>query len=210
MNINVKNHIMGASKTSYYHFLGLIIIVAAIPGIVIISPNFENGLSIFSLFSFILTTSLLYMAMHDIGRIDKKPYNWNRYPLKGLLLGFLGFLPYFIVELGLIYVARKYISPNAVPYSGVNMKGYVTEILYLPYFWIMRLINSKDKIPSVTYLTSVIPLIYMSAVSGFGYIMGFKDKLIIKNAPKGKWFKYLVYGREKLKNEKRAKANRKL
>lgn len=210
MNINVKDHIKGASKTAYNHFLGWIIAVAPIPAIAIISPNFEKPLAVCSLFSLILTTSLLYIAMHDIGEIDKKPYNWSRYPAKGFVLGLLGFLPYFIVELVLIFVAQKYISPEPVPFAGVNMRGYITEMLYMPFFWIMRLINSKDKIPSVTYFTSVIPLFYMSAVSGFGYFMGFKDKRIIKNVPKGEWFKYLVYGREKKKNERQAKANRKL
>jgi hypothetical protein len=196
MNISVKNHIQGANKTIYYFFLNILLSWAAAPAIVIFLPNFLIPQTVYTIIVTLIMTFLLYTAMFDFGQRDQLPYNWARYPLKGFVCGLIGFLPCSIAEAFVIFLANKYlVVPGEIVME--TARGYVTQILYMPFLWIYVLIKKGPYVPEVTYSTFWIPAIYFSIVCGIGYLMGYKGKKLFKETSVKDLRKFFVYRKEK-------------
>ncbi len=208
MNINIKTHLLGMRSVIYYYILGVAVSWGGFPIIAMIGMRFNltvDKLQIFySIFATVCYAILTYLGVYDIGVRDRRPYKWARYKAKGAVMGFMAFVVIYIVEAVLIFVADK----NAVVQHPIldisNVHGYITQILYMPFFWFYKIIDPTHIMPSVNYITALAPAIFIVAVNAFAYWMGYSEKVIIKNKPKGKVAQFLFYGR---RNRKKTKSN---
>ena len=113
----------------------------------------------------------------------------------------MGFAIVYIAEIILIFTADKFIRVQHPIINIEGLHGYVTQIIYMPFFWIYKLIDPGLVIPSPRYLTALLPGIYVIAINGFAYWMGYTEKVIIKNKPEGKLAQILFYGRARKKKK---------
>ena len=188
----------------YYYILGVAVSWGAVPIIAILTARmriFDTVQLFWSVFATISYAILTYLGMHDIGERDRRPYKWVRYKAKGLVMGLMGFAVIYLVEAFLIFIADKYavVQHPVMDISGLH--GYITQFIYMPFFWITKLMDPVPVMPSVNYLTALIPAVFIGGFNGFAYWMGYTDKVIIKKKPHGKWAQVIFYGRRKKKKQ---------
>lgn len=96
-----KNHIKGGLKVlGNYAAALLIYVILLYTFIAITGEKFSKWLPLYSFFMFILMVLMLYSDLWHLAAKEKRPqYELNHYPLKGLVLGLIGFLPIVIIEL---------------------------------------------------------------------------------------------------------------
>lgn len=200
MMLNFKTHIQGMGKVLYAYFLAVALSWAAFPVIVITLSQFAQIYTILSVYTFIVTLifiSILYMTMHGFGETDRKPYLWVRYNLKGFVCGLAAFVLIILVEFAVIYLADRYIIVNHPFFTIMSLNHYAKLVLYMPFFWLYRIISPATEesiIPEVTNLTSILPVIVVTAAAGIGYIMGYHGIRIFKNPPKNEFLRKFIYG----------------
>ncbi len=183
----------------HYYFMGVAVSWAGFPIVCMVSVRLawtvDRIQTFYSVFAVIVYTILTYLGMHDFGEHDRRPYKWARYKAKGLVCGAMGFAVIYIAEILLIFAANKFIRVQHPIINIEGLHGYVTQLIYMPFFWVYKLIDPKIIIPSAGYLTALLPGIYVIAINGFSYWMGYTEKVIIKHKPKGKLAQILFYGR---------------
>lgn len=199
MNKNIKTHLQGMRTVIHYYLLGVAASWGGFPIIAMISN--ANNMTVdriqtfYSVFALVIYIIMAYLAMHDIGTMDRAPYKWARYNAKGLVMGAMGFAVIYIVEALFILIADRF---AVIQHPIINMEGlhgYITMILYMPFFWFYKLLSPELIIPSVNYFTGLAPAVVIIAVNGFAYWMGFNEKVLLKKKPKGKVADVLFYGR---------------
>ena len=208
MNINLKTHLLGMRSALYYYFLGVAVSWGGFPIICMIAMRLEITVDkmqmFYSIFATISYAILTYLGMYDIGARDRRPYKWARYKAKGAVMGLMAFVVLYIAEVIVIFVADKYAVVQHPLLDMTNIHGYVTQIMYMPFFWFYKLLYPNPIMPSVNYLTALAPVVFIVAVNGFAYWMGYNEKVIIRHKPQGKVAQFLFYGR---RNKKKAKPN---
>lgn len=102
----MKNIIKSALKVLGDYFVSLIIFVLFLyTFFVITKENYSKWIPLYSGVNFVLMVSLMYTDMKKLARKEKRPqYNLNPYPLKGFVLGIIGFLPVIILEIVYIFL----------------------------------------------------------------------------------------------------------
>ena len=205
MNADIKTHLIGMKSVLHYYFMSVAVSWAGFPIVCMVSTRlgwYVDRIQIFyTVFSIIIYTILTYLGMYDMGENDRKPYKWSRYKGKGLVCGAMGFAVLYLAEVILIFAADKFIRVQHPIINIEGLHGYVTELIYMPFFWMYKLLQPEHIIPSPGYFTALLPGIYIIAVSGFAYWMGYTDKVIIKHKPRGKLAQILFYGRAKKKKK---------
>lgn len=207
MNADLKTHLLGMRSVLHYYLMGVAVSWAGFPIICMLSVRLywtvDKIQTFYSVFSVVAYAILTYLGMHDFGEHDRRPYKWSRYKAKGLICGAMGFAVIYIAEVVLIFAANKFIRVQHPIINIEGLHGYVTQILYMPFFWVYKMIDPEIIIPSVGYLNALLPGIYVIIVNGFAYWMGYTDKVLIKHKPKGKLAQRLFYGKsDKKKNKK--------
>ena len=205
MNADLKTHLLGMKSVLHYYFMGVAVSWAGFPIVCMVSVRLgwtvDRIQTFYSIFAVLAYTILTYLGMHDFGEYDRRPYKWARYRAKGLVCGAMGFAVVYIAEIIFIFAANRFIQVQHPIINIEGLHGYVTQIIYMPFFWVYKLIDPNIIIPSPGYLTALLPGIYVIAVNGFAYWMGYTEKVIIKKKPKGKLAQILFYGRANKKKK---------
>lgn len=210
-----------AGKTLYCYFLGFLMAIAGFPILSILSMRdaddtkylflfeavddvrvfrFENIYSIFTGIATLVMFVILFISLSDIGRDDLKPYKWKRYKMKGFVTGLIASAILIAVEVFVIWLADRYVIVAHPELDIRNLHNYVTLIPYAPFYWFYRLTDwTANGTPRVVYLTALYPAIPLTLISGFGYLMGYSDKHIIKKAPKSKFLRRIIFGKQSKK-----------
>ncbi len=219
MSQNLKTHLKGMKKVWYCYFLGVALSWAAYPIIAIVLIQFASFYvlqGIFTVFTTLILSCLLYISMHEFGENDRKPYKWARYKGKGFVCGFAAFAVVVLAEMIMIAVANRYIVVSHPYFLISSLRAYATYIFYMPFFWFYILVGHYDPVyfapgsehapvlgmeatplPAVEYATCIYPIILITLVAGIGYLAGYSGKRIIKKAPKNKFLQKLLYRRPK-------------
>jgi len=102
----MKNIIKSSFKVFGDYFVSLIIFVIFLyTFFVITKENYSKWIPLYSGVNFILMVSIMYADMKNLGKKEKRPqYNLSPHPLKGLILGLIGFLPIIILEIVYIFL----------------------------------------------------------------------------------------------------------
>lgn len=102
----MKNIIKGSLKVFANYLISLIIFVLFLyTFFLIVKENYSKWLPLYSGINFILMASIMYNDLKKLAKKEKRPqYALNPHPLKGLLLGVIGFLPVVIFEIVYIFL----------------------------------------------------------------------------------------------------------
>jgi len=97
----MKNILKSSLKVLGDYFVSLIIFVIFLyTFFVITKDNYSKWIPLYSGINFILMASIMYTDMKNLGKKEKRPqYNLSPHPLKGFVLGIIGFLPVIILEI---------------------------------------------------------------------------------------------------------------
>lgn len=197
---NIKTHLKGMGKLLYIYCLAVAISWAAFPVIVTFLQQYVQlyvMLSIYTFVSSLVLVAMLYITMHGFGEADRKPYSWVKYNMKGFVCGLMTFVVILLIEMFIIFLADKYVIVKHPFLTIESLNHYAKLIIYMPFFWLYRMISPPTEItivPDVTYITALLPGILFVVASGIGYIMGYHGVRIIKNPPKGEKIRRFFYG----------------
>ncbi len=97
----MKNIIKSSLKVLADYFVSLVIFVIFLyTFFVITKENYSRWIPLYSGINFVLMTSIMYTDLKKLAVKEKRPqYNLNPHPLKGLVLGIIGFLPVIALEI---------------------------------------------------------------------------------------------------------------
>ena len=142
----------------------------------------NKSLAVYSVFATLIYTVVLYISMHEIGELDRKPYRWSVYKGKGFVCGAVASVVITLVGYGLIMVADNIFSVQHPYFAIANLNSYMKLIVYMPFFWFFEIIeNSARLIPDVNVLSALIIVPFNVLVSGIAYWTGLMNINIIKN-----------------------------
>lgn len=196
---NVTTHLKGIRKVMFFYFISVFLGWAGFLIIAVLGLNME-GVDIVLLVYTVLTTffhsSITYVYMHEFGEEDRKPYKWARYKAKGFVCGVIGFLIVILLECVMIALANYYLNVSHPNFRIDNVNAYVTEVLYIPFYWFYKILQPGVLVPKITVVNMWFPLLYVTFVSGFGYAMGFSGLNIIKKSPKNPLVRRLLFGKK--------------
>ena len=208
MKADIKTHLLGMRLVLHYYFMGVAVSWAGFPIVCLVSMRLgwtvDRIQAFYSMFATLAYGVLTYLGMYDFGEHDRRPYKWSRYKAKGLVCGAMGFAVICMAELLFIFFADRFIRVQHPVINISGLHGYVTQLIYMPFFWLYKLLDPKTLIPSADYLTALLPGLYVIAVNGFAYWMGYTEKVLLKRKPKGKLAQWLFYGRAQ--NQKKKKS----
>lgn len=203
---NVKTHLKGIRRVLFYYLISVFLGWAGFIIIAVLGLNMA-GVDVVILVYTVLTTlfhsSITYVYMHEFGEEDRKPYKWSRYKAKGFICGFLGFLVIILFECIMIVLADRFFAVSHPYFKIDTVNAYVTELLYIPFYWFYKIIQPGVLVPKITVLNMWYPLIYVTFISGFGYIMGYSGLNIIKKSPKNPLVRRLLFGKKANKKVKK-------
>lgn len=204
---NLKTHIQGIGKVLYAYFLAVAMSWAAFPIIVITlarSAQIYVILSVYTFISTVLFICILYLMMHGFGEMDRKPYKWARYEMKGFVCALCAFAVVVLAELLVIFLADQYIIVRHPYFMITSLNHYAKLVLFMPFFWFFRMISPptpESIVPEVTELSCLFPGLLVAVVAGIGYVMGYHGIRIVKNPPKNEFLRKLIYGGPKKKKK---------
>lgn len=197
---NIKTHLQGIGKVLYVYVLAIAISWAAFPVIIVAFQQYGQLYVILSVYSAVVTfvfTCMLYLIMHGFGEMDRKPYKWARYNMKGFVCGIIAFAIIMIAEIIIIALADEYIDVRHPFFSITAINHYAKLILYMPFLWIYRIISpatEESVVPEVTEASCIIPVVFFVLAAGIGYIMGYHGIRIFKKTPTNKFLRKFLYG----------------
>ncbi|RCX13249.1 hypothetical protein DFR58_11867 [Anaerobacterium chartisolvens] len=149
----MKNYIKGSLKVLADYGLSLLLFC-------IFVISMYKYLSVFSFIIFLLMFALIYSDFKKLAIKEKRPHSEvPRYPLKGFVLGFFGFLPIMLIE-----AVYPLINFNDKVLEGI--KHLALNTILSPLFWFIKLGNE------VWYFYALAPLIVI-AITGLGYVAGY-------------------------------------
>lgn len=167
-----KNHLKGGLKVLGDYLAGLLIyFILLYTFIAITGDKFSEWLPVYSLVMFLLTALIIYSDMWGLAEKEKKPqYQLDPYPLKGLVLGFIGFSPLIIIQLVALFLNFK------EPVFNSLKTAILQNILLGPLYFSLNLFGKTVIAHIITSL--IIPILCM-----ISYLMGFYG-IEIKKAKK--------------------------
>ncbi|NMB95128.1 MAG: hypothetical protein GYA02_00710 [Clostridiaceae bacterium] len=165
----LKNHIKGGLRVLGDYGAGLLIyFILLYSFIAITGDKFSDWLPLYSIIMFAIVALLLYSDMWNLAAKEKKPqYDLKPYPMKGLVLGLIGFFP--IVVIFLIAYFVNFSEPILNNIAEALMQNIILGPLYFA-------INFFGK----TIYGYIISMLFIPLLAMFGYIMGFYGKTIRK------------------------------
>ena len=178
----MKSHLTGIKNIVYCYVLAICLGWASIPVLLFLTfiIPLEVSQSIYTIFSSIILCALLYITMHENGTRDIRPVKGSRYVTKGFVCGLVAFLIIYLLEVLFILLADRYVLVQHPFLDIKNINGYFRLFLYMPFYWLYKLLNpASGVVPKVNYITAIIPVLFVSGASGFGYYMGFTGKKLI-------------------------------
>ncbi len=195
----MKSHLTGIKSILYCYVLAICLGWASLPVLIFLTfiIPLDISQSIYTIFTTIIMCALLYITMHENGTRDIRPIKGSRYALKGFVCGAVAFLIIYLLEVLIILLVDRYILVQH-PYLDIkNVNAYFRLLLYIPFYWLYKLINpASGVVPIVNSITGIIPILFVSGASGFGYYMGFKGKKLI-NREFNFSFKRILYKEKK-------------
>lgn len=157
------NYLKSGLKVFKDYLLSLILFVVFLyPFIVITGNRFLDWLPIYSILVFLLMFSITYSDLKSIAKREKRPqYNLNPYPLKGLVIGIIGFLPFIVLELIYPFIVFDNTTANRI-------KELALKTLLGPVFFSIRFTGGN----TISYVIAslIVPVIAM-----LGYMAGYYD-----------------------------------
>ncbi|HHY24714.1 MAG TPA: hypothetical protein GX527_10905 [Clostridiaceae bacterium] len=153
----LKNHIKGGLKIlGNYAAALLIYVILLYTFIAITGENFNKWLPVYSFIMFILMILMLYTDLWHLAVKEKRPqYELNPYPLKGLVLGLIGFLPFIIIQI------VAYLINFEEPVFNNLKRAIVDNILLGPLYFSISLLGKTTIAYIITSL--IIPVLSMVA-----------------------------------------------
>ncbi len=149
----MKNYIKSSLKVLADYGLSLLLFC-------IFVISMYKYLSVFSFIIFLLMFALIYSDFKKLAIKEKRPhFETVHYPLKGFVLGFLGFLPIMLIE-----AVYPLINFNDKVLDGI--KHVALNAILSPLFWFIKLGNE------VWYFYALAPLIVV-VITGLGYAAGY-------------------------------------
>lgn len=157
----MKNHIKGGVKILAGYLITLLIfIVFLYTFISITKDNFVKWMPVYSFIFFLLLYLFTYSDMKRLALKEKKPqYELNPYPVKGLVLGLIGFLPIALIEI---------VYPFIVHENETVMRFVELAIMAIlgPLYWILKLFDK-------TFLGYAAASLAVPFIAMFGYLAGY-------------------------------------
>jgi len=149
----VKNYIKDSLKVFFDYGIAVLIFVFFV-------YTFFKYLVVYSLVIFLLMSAILYSDMHKLATKEKRPqYNLKPYPLKGLVIGILGFSPFIVVELLYPFIVFNSEVANRIKHLALNT-------LLSPMYTVLKLGHEYPQ--SYAIASMVVPII-----AALGYAAGF-------------------------------------
>ena len=145
-----------------FNLFYIIVLFIAITG-----DKFSDWLPLYSIIMFAIVALLLYSDMWNLAAKEKPQYDLKPYPMKGLVLGLIGFFP--IVVIFLIAYFVNFSEPILNNIAEALMQNIILGPLYFA-------INFFGK----TIYGYIISMLFIPLLAMFGYIMGFYGKTIRK------------------------------
>jgi len=174
----VRDHIKGGLKILFDYTVSMLVFgVFFITFVGILKDNYYAWLPVYSFVMFLLVYALVYSDVKRIAIKEKKPqYNLKPYPLKGLVLGIIGFLPYILIELLTVIITFQDEFLNNLEHKLLN--GFLG-----PLYFIIRL--GKSTTQAYVIASLVVPFIAMIAyLAGYyGFEAGKLFKKFSKKQP---------------------------
>ncbi|MGI6777782.1 MAG: hypothetical protein ACOX7R_07090 [Acetivibrionales bacterium] len=157
------NYLKSGAKVFGNYLISLVFfIVFLYPFIVITGERFSNWLPIYSILIFIPMFSMLFSNLNSLAKKEKRSENPLKvYPLKGLIIGLIGFSPVILLEI--IYPLIVLNNPTAN-----RLKELALKTILGPVFFILRFTGTN----AVSY---AIASLVVPAIAMLGYITGFYD-----------------------------------
>lgn len=158
----LKNHIKGSLKIlSNYASTLLIYVILLYTFIAITGENFTKWLPLYSFIMFVLMTLMLYTDLWHLAAKEKRPqYELNPYPLKGLVIGLIGFLPFIIIEIVSFSINFEEPAFN-------NLKrAIVDNILLGPLYFSISLLGK-------TFIAYIVTSLIVPVLSMLAYMAGY-------------------------------------
>lgn len=169
----MSKYVKGALKILANYCICLIIFgvfLSAILGLA--KDNLGPWLAVYSFAVFLLMFSIIYTDMKQLAVKEKRPqYNLKPYPIKGLVLGTLGFLPFILMQF--IYPFINFNQQTAD-----RLKELVLKTMLAPMYFILRL--GGNSIAAYIIASLAVPIIamlgYMAGYYGFELMAGLRKK----------------------------------
>lgn len=153
----LKNHIKGSLKVlGNYASALLIYVILLYTFIAITGEKFNKWLPLYSLIMFLLMVLMLYADLWQMAAKEKRPqYELNPYPLKGLVIGLIGFSPFIAIQIA------SYLVSFEEPVINNLIRAIIDNILFGPLYFCANLF--KDTLWSNIISLSIIPILSMLA-----------------------------------------------
>ena len=155
------NYIKNSFKVLFGYLVSLLVFAIFIYVFISLAKdNISMLLPYYSLLFFFMAFAIVYTDMKKLAEKEKKPqYNFDPYPLKGLVYGFIGFLPVILIVVVSFFVTFGNQFADHLKHLAINT-------LMGPLFFIIRIASEAP----LGYIAAclVIPVIAM-----LGYLAGF-------------------------------------
>lgn len=128
--------------------------------LMITKENYSKWIPLYSGIIFIMMASMIYTDMKKLAIKEKRPqYDLNPYPLKGFILGFIGFLPIITIE-----VVYLFLDFNTG--LGNRVKELILKTILGPVYFSVRLFGGS----AIAYVVAslIVPIVAM-----LGYLAGY-------------------------------------
>ncbi|MCX7746085.1 MAG: hypothetical protein N2645_04200 [Clostridia bacterium] len=167
----MKNYLRSSLKVTLSYLTSLVFFVVLLPALFFIAKKFwadwDKSLEIIHYYSFFVFIAAFYIVYENIRQMCEieKGVSKDIYPLKGLVYGILGFLPYILV-IGLIYYLPMGSGADRIKHVAINT-------ILGPLYFIVRL--GKESLISYIAASVVIPF-----TAALGYMAGYYDFKVAK------------------------------
>jgi len=149
----MKEYFKGAFKTFFDYTFVLL-------AFILFLYAFLNYLWFYSFMFFLLFTIVIYADYRELAQKEKRKYaNEKPYPLKGFILGFLGFSPYIIALLVYPFIKLEGEVANRI-------KELVLNTLLGILYWFYKLGNESP-------LAYWLAVLLVPLLAGLGYLAGY-------------------------------------
>ena len=166
MENNLKTFLRHAFKTTTdYLAILFIFVILSYPVISMGGENPAPAVRVVSVILFLLLFALLYRDMNEVATRERRPqYEINPTPLRGLLLGLVGLIPVWLVQL---VIALLPLTGNE------TFRTRLLQALCVPLYWLVSLAGGQ----AILYVV-LLPVV---ALMGFlGYWAGLRDFFLMQ------------------------------
>lgn len=166
MENNLKTFLRHAFKTTTdYLAILFIFVILSYPVISMGGENPAPAVRVVSVILFLLLFALLYRDMNEVATRERRPqYEINPTPLRGLLLGLVGLIPVWLVQ---VVIALLPLTGNE------TFRTRLIQALGVPLYWLVSLTGGQTILYAV-----LLPVV---ALMGFlGYWAGLRDFFLMQ------------------------------